>query len=277
MRNAFLNRTVQYPNNRLVLFAIAFICLACCGILIFLQPFGVNNYDPSESLSYQLVVGVSMFGLTMFFANMLNELLLRPNVISQYTIKSVSLWLIWCTILGGSVSYLTYNILGNWHDWSLPGYVDFVKNWVLLTMLPLALVILYFRQHALKQELQEASINSEDADQLFIFTADNQKDRIALPVHNILYLESQDNYVELCYMQGDDVRRHLLRSTLKRMEEELADTPVVRCHRSYLVNVENVMSFKGNAHKLELTLKGMKKTIPVSRRFTDEMMSILEE
>ena len=268
---------VRYPGNREILWAIAFLCLSCCAILMLFQPFGVNNYDPSESIRLELMVGIASLGLVMFVTFLINEFALRPRVIKTYNVLTVACWLLWAIILGGSVAYVNYNFLGNWHDWSLPSWLDFVKNWFILTALPLAMIILYFRQKFLHQKLQEAQINQEDHGELFIFTSDNQKDRIALAVNDILFLESEDNYVSLTYRSGGEAKRHLLRSTLTRMETELEDTPIVRCHRSFLVNLDNVSSFTGNKNRLELTLGDSGELIPASRKFSPAILARLED
>ncbi len=269
--------TINYPEGRQLFLAIVFVICACCGILLLLQPFGVNNYDPSERISAELLLGVGSFALAMLVVYTINEFLIRPYVLRLYTLRTVSLWLLWAIILGATVSYVNYNFLGGWHDWSFPAYLDFTKNWFILTALPMGLVVLYYRQHALKIKLQEVHLNEDDANQLFIFTSDNQKDKLALPVENILFLESQDNYISLVYLDEGETSRYLLRSTLKRMEEELATTPIHRCHRSFLVNTNNVISYQGNAHRLELRLKGTSETIPVSRNYTSTISELLED
>ena len=273
--NKWLKQTIWYPGNRQVLWAILFIVVSCSGILLLLQPFGVNNYDPSESYSIELIAGVGSLAAVMLAVFSLNEFVLRPNVIRNFTIGKLIIWLTWSLVLGGSASYINYNFLGGWHDWSFYSYLDFVKNWVILLVLPIGLVILYFRQHTLGLKLQEAAVNSDGSEQLFIFTSANSKDKIALPIQNILFLEAQDNYVMLRFIDGDIPGRHLLRSTLSRMEQELSETPIMRCHRSYLVNPDNVSSFKGNNHRLELSFSKLDDRIPVSRKFTEAISARL--
>ena len=125
--------------------------------------------------------------------------------------------------------------------------------------------------------LKEAHLSQENSSDLILFTADNQKDKLAVPISAILFLESQDNYVALNFMEGESVKKHMLRSTLKRMETELTDTSVMRCHRSFLVNLDNVTSASGNAHRLELTLSNFPEKIPVSRNFTKSVTGAIDK
>ena len=62
----------------------------------------------------------------------------------------------------------------------------------------------------------------------------------------------------------------LLRSTLKKMEEQLANHPAFfRCHRMYLVNLKLVNTVSGNAQGLKLHLSSLEEPIPVSRSLTE--------
>ena len=57
---------------------------------------------------------------------------------------------------------------------------------------------------------------------------------------NLLYVESADNYINIWYMKSNMPKKLMLRNTLKRTAELLADTHVMRCHRGYMVNMEQV-------------------------------------
>jgi hypothetical protein len=75
-------------------------------------------------------------------------------------------------------------------------------------------------------------------------------------------------------------RGSLIRSSLKRLENQLQEKltvgaghagdfqpPLLRCHRSYIVNLSRVRTCQGNRHGLKLALVGAEKSIPVSRAY----------
>jgi len=90
---------------------------------------------------------------------------------------------------------------------------------------------------------------------------------------NLLYLESEDNYVNVVYLEGDQPRSHLIRSSLKRLEDIFVEPDLARCHRSFIVNLERVRSCRGNRHGLHLKLAGMGGIVPVSRTYTGKVLS----
>ncbi len=279
MRQFIFNRPIHYPeSSKQILVAILFISIGCCAFLIFFQPFGVNNYDPAEKISLALIFAVLLIGGVIFVVLSINEFVIRPLFIRQFTAGKLLLWLAWSLLFVGSASYIVYNLLGGWHDWNLASYLDFLKNMAVLGSLPIILVVLYFGQLYLQQTigtLKEVGRSERNTNDLVLFTADNEKDKIVLPIAAILFLESQDNYVALNYLDDEVVKKYLLRSTLKRMEAELSETAVVKCHRSFLVNLDKVTSASGNVHRMDLALGKVPGKIPVSRNFTETITAAL--
>ena len=88
-----------------------------------------------------------------------------------------------------------------------------------------------------------------------------------LPLQRLLFLESQDNYVAIFFLEEQKIRKTLLRTSLKTIEQEVDRIPLQRCHRSYMVNLLQVERIKGNAHRLDLYLGEKVGIIPVSRRY----------
>jgi len=93
---------------------------------------------------------------------------------------------------------------------------------------------------------------------------------------NLLYVESADNYINIWYMKGNMPKKLILRNTLKRTAELLTDTHVMRCHRGYMVNMEQVKVLRRekDCFFLELGIEGVK-DIPVSKTYGDAVLKWL--
>ena len=92
--------------------------------------------------------------------------------------------------------------------------------------------------------------------------------RISVSADNIYFIASQDNYVEIRYELGGKLLTYLMRCRTTRLEKQLEGTPLVRCHRSYIVNLENVTLFKREGARAFLILSHPDaKEIPVSRSY----------
>ena len=91
-------------------------------------------------------------------------------------------------------------------------------------------------------------------------------DTIQLHVPNLLYIEAVGNYVKIYQLNDGQVRSDMLRATSKQMEEDLSAYPtVVRCHRAFLVNLQQVEQIVSRAGAMQLIIKHCHEALPVSR------------
>ena len=256
-----------------LLFAL-FIGVFMMLFLLVFQPFGVNNFDPTFHISLEFLLAVGAMGLAVTVTVAANEFLLRPLVLRRLTRRRLVAWLIWTLILIATVVFLIYNLMGNWHDFKWSSYLGFIRDVSLLNSLPVGGFLFYIRHELLKSEyVQLRAIHLEQAPARFVhFSSDNGKDQVAVALDDLLYLESQDNYVAVNWVEGGNRRASLIRSSLKRVEEILGEPLLLRCHRSYIVNLARVRGCRGNRHGLKLTLEGGDKPVPVSRAYTENMM-----
>lgn len=85
----------------------------------------------------------------------------------------------------------------------------------------------------------------------------------------ILFIEAADNYTNIHYLNEEHEDTYILHNTLKELEQTLAGTPLIRCHRGYMVNIENVRRLQRKGHSLQLELNGSSKIIPVTKTYAD--------
>lgn len=87
-----------------------------------------------------------------------------------------------------------------------------------------------------------------------------------IPIHQIKYVEALQNYVKIAYINTEgQLKIQTERATLKEIQAKIEGGPVVKCHRSYLVNANAIMHTSGNSQGLSLTLSDCDTIIPVSR------------
>jgi DNA-binding LytR/AlgR family response regulator len=116
--------------------------------------------------------------------------------------------------------------------------------------------------------------------------ADNEKDSLTLRADKLLFIESTDNYCTVVYIDHttagiEQSLKPLLRTSLSRLETQIATSlgagaHVVRCHRSYIVNLNRVERVSGNAQGYKLHLYGGQFQVPVARRFNDTLIAQLK-
>ena len=116
------------------------------------------------------------------------------------------------------------------------------------------------RQDAQPRQAADASVN---------FYAKGGRLAFSTRMGNILFIESADNYVNIHYINGEKEETFILFNSMKNIEKSFAGTSLMRCHRGYMVNADNVRLMRKEALGLVLELNHTAKTIPVSKSFAE--------
>lgn len=91
---------------------------------------------------------------------------------------------------------------------------------------------------------------------------------LEIPLADFLYAVSDNNYTTVYYFSKGVLKQELLRVSIKNVAQQLNALPeIVRCHKSYLINKNQIEAVTGNARSLNLTLANCPTPIPVSRNF----------
>jgi hypothetical protein len=248
--------------------------------MIFFQPFGVNNYNPSEKIGEEFLYGITAFTLIVSVVLLINEFLLKVLLKASSLTKFSILWFLTSGSFLGSTLFLVYNILGNWHDFSIFSYLDFVKNMGILYTMPYLALHIYVKIRDLNESLNASyNYNSKQSDvtENLVFTADNQKDNFSVKMNSLVYINSDDNYVTIYHLINSELKKTLLRKSLKSIQEESIHENLFRCHRSFLINIYHLNSIKGNRNKLQVYLNNVKDSIPVSRAYIEDVLNLIDK
>lgn len=99
---------------------------------------------------------------------------------------------------------------------------------------------------------------------------------LELNIDQLLYVEADANYLNVVSL-GTEVQSDTLRLTLKQFEEAVGNYPeIVRCHRAYLVNINNVSYLEGFSSKGELHFSDFQGTVPVSKTYLENISNLLK-
>jgi hypothetical protein len=150
------------------------------------------------------------------------------------------------------------------------------RNTALVLLLPYSVLWLYFSWRDKKEQIERLADSppfSDNARNMIPFYDDKGILKFSIKKENLLYLESAENYVNICYLNKGKVSKYLLRDTLKKIEENFSGTEIVRCHRSYMVNFEKVKVIRKDKDGLKLEFDNPAVTdIPVSKTYVNTVM-----
>jgi len=102
------------------------------------------------------------------------------------------------------------------------------------------------------------------------FLDDKKALKLAVTANAILYVEAADNYVYICYLNNDKLVRFPLRNSMRSIEQICESNNIVRCHRSYYVNLRKVRAIQKSPEGLfaQLTYAAAPR-IPVSTTYSE--------
>lgn len=101
----------------------------------------------------------------------------------------------------------------------------------------------------------------------------NKDENIVVDIKDFIYLESFGHYAK-AYLKIDesDFKTVIFRNSINKVIQEMDQhNELFQCHRSYIVNINKVISIEGNSKKAFLTVKETNACIPLSRESYTEL------
>ncbi|AUD03136.1 LytTR family DNA-binding domain-containing protein [Spirosoma pollinicola] len=264
--------------------------------LLVFQPFGLNLWETSYK-----AIKILGFGLVTFLVTAVNFVLLRllfPALFAEdrWTVGR-DMVAVMANILLIAVANRLYLgwLLGSTDSsemsWSGMIIVTFVVGIFPVIGMILANYITQLKKYsnaaaAIPIHSHSAEIASptdalsenlkQSADTTVTLVAENEKDTLSLSTDALLYIESSDNYCTVVHLKNTQVTKPLLRSSLSRLEKQIGRPHIVRCHRSYVVNLDRVERVTGNAQGYKLHLFSGQFAVPVARQYNETLIAELK-
>ena len=242
----------------------------------------INIYKPFSSSSwydvsaFKFFVFSSLIILTGVLVVVLSRIIMyhwgKRHPIS---IRAYAIWIV-LEIFFMSLFYTIYTLVLNPGREYMEVFQDSAINTSLVLLIPYFVLHLYFSYKEKERKLQilEETRAEEEASRQNVFSFYDEKGELRLSVkpESLLYLESADNYVCVWYLNKGQLTKFMLRNSLRRIEESLVNTNVLRCHRSFMVNFDQVKVIRREKDGIYLEL-GVDKApdIPISKTYSEKV------
>lgn len=123
----------------------------------------------------------------------------------------------------------------------------------------------------------ERTMEEVDPSTLVKFYDEYKKLRFVIASEAIIFLRSEENYVQIHYLDHSKPKKFVLRSSMRALEEQMTHHGLVRCHRSYFINpayIKMIRKENSGVVSAELTQE-IFEPIPISRKYQQEIMHLL--
>ena len=269
LSRGFLYRTVIYD----VLFSIGFLALY--------KPFSSTFWLSASS--WRLAgLSLAFYLACIVFLLASRELFFRFQKRHDAKIRHLAIWTA-AELLGLALIYLLFTSSLGYSSHSSSGelLLRTVFCVALILVFPFLLSFMYATIQDKKEEIRLLQLNVAEKDVRPDIPMVNLYDhngalKISAAQDDIFYIMSQDNYVSIYYLTGDTMNHYLLRCSTVQVEESLKGTSIIRCHRSYLVNLNHVKMLRHSSGKAVIVLSDNTGTeIPVSRKYYKELRQFI--
>lgn len=242
---------------------------------------GINTMNYFLYSSLMVLVGCALISISRivmyFFVKKISIGYLEYLI---WILCEISILAVFYVFLAHKVGYIDNYIIENpefaYWDATFEILRKTIANTTWMLLIPYIISFLYlYNEHLLRVVIpkKDEQILEKEEGKVIQFKDDKNEVRFTLACDKIIYIESSDNYCSIKYINNENLYDFMLRSTLKKLSEDLKDTPIQRCHRSFMINFEHVASLRRENTEicLEFDVKGIKE-IPVSKSYNEKIM-----
>lgn len=293
--SAYLQQPFDYfttSKNRWI-YIISSTCFAVFFLLLF-QPFGLSQefVNPKNTI-LEIFLFFTSIVLTIFIGLFLSQFIIRPTFkMMDITVKQYCYWYcieVFILLLVNIAAIFTFPDLGDdpiEEELNIIFQLEIYFKIFTVLLFPFVGTVVYVLIKRMNSEinqlatklnaLQKRYSSKPKANNSITLLDEKDQKEMVLPLKEILFFESSNQYVLVHYIKNGEVTKKIIRTRLKKVIDELAAFPIIRCHRSYGINLLNIQSFKKINQKMHLVINDQEDLkIPVSKSYMEEIQEYL--
>ena len=173
--------------------------------------------------------------------------------------------------MGIVVYFLAFLIEPPADRWNLATFMDSLVRSFMIFILPFAFFFaLNVHQYLTQPVISPGSTDTQThqpEEKKIPIQSKLKKEKLSFYPSEFLYAESEGNYVIFHLVrEGKEVKK-TIRNSISNLEQQFSEIPyLVRTHRAFIVNLQQVTKKEGNVGGYQLTLKNIEAKLPVSRK-----------
>jgi DNA-binding LytR/AlgR family response regulator len=252
---------------QLVIFCGVFGCL----FLNIFKPFNISQWFAGVEtplffiLTFFSAAGMAALALTQFAIRSLFRIKLTTRI-------SFFFWLLLEFFLISVAVHSVNHVIAQHPILDFVEYLQTLKYTLLVLVLPyfLAILLLYVQQQLLVVKELTLKINKTTNSETVTINDENGKVILSLASRNVLYFKSEDNYILLYYKIENQTKKELIRTNLKKLEQEINLPHFIRIHRSYMINSQNLVAATKTPRGYQVKMDLASEILPVSATYQQD-------
>lgn len=270
----YLNRPFPYLDPISHRISLAVFCAVFSAVFLNLfEPFDLDSWTILKD--YNSRFPILLFALAGLIFLLLSQIGLRRLLnVDAFNLGNFALWFVGEILLLSIINHFFFGDSKELVDEMIFEFGLTLKYTFLVLLIPYGMILLYFSSRTTKEKEEERARNTEvqlpEQVKVLHLTSENEKELLSIKAKHLLFLKSESNYVAVFYLVEGQLKKQLLRSSLKKLAQEIKYPELIRVHRSYMVNISQLVSVSRNAKAYELILeKAEGYAIPVSPTYME--------
>lgn len=242
------------------------------GLLLLFCPFAFKDYDIAFSkYSFHITMTFCIILVVMLISRLIMPAINRRNPMTRTQYFLCCLF----EILFSSGFTGLYLWLFAHKSQAYFVFFGYVMVYLAVAMIIPYIILFLYNQVIEKEELLDDASRIVQGEKIrFLDERGNVK--LIVSQASILYIQSDENYLRIYYMDEGKINTYLLRSSMKRIEDMCAKNGLIRCHRSYFVNKDRVKVLQKDKEFTYAILDVENAAhIPVSKNYYDQIATLL--
>jgi hypothetical protein len=224
--------------------------------LYFTEPLEVNEFNNKEKLVY--LPGYGLLGGLCYLVFLPFQYYLYTRAKKHWTLINEITFLACFSIIAIAIArmyYLYVIMIDDRNPYTLGYMLQSIFLPAIATILPIIIIgrFSFGKYHEKRLEDEKIEIQGE-----------GNYEGLRLQFNELISIQSSDNYVEVFYLSGNQLKKTLIRNKLSAIEEEFPE--LLRAHRSYLINPFHFRQWKTENGKLFVCLN-YEIEVPVSKTY----------
>lgn len=237
-------------------------------ILLF-KPFDIEN----EAGLWYIDLIILSLGIIFFLSVLIIEFLipkLVPRFFEKWNLGKAVIWYALVILFVGAIMFTYKSYLSGFRDFTWTEYF-FILGRILGIGITVSFFVIGIMSYLNKKQLslisstENYSINGPNATTL------------RLNLNHVMYIVSDDNYVDI-HMEANGKRKKLVfRSSLKNIESQIVNplSPICRCHRRYLINIKYFKIKTNTSRNTTIQLINYGDEVSVSKQYVRSIIDML--
>jgi tetratricopeptide (TPR) repeat protein/DNA-binding LytR/AlgR family response regulator len=289
------NKSVENPKRKTLLDLLSFleslfisrvvwtILLSVFFIIYFaiIQPFNTNYLNWTEKAVLFAVYGsisLAISNLSFLIISPWNAFFRKRSIMTKYFLLALlNIGLL--TVIIWLFNYIQGIDLLNFKS-----FRDVLLHIIIFAILPVLLIIfsaerIYYAQYIENIPAEPAAKNEilPLKEKLITINTDSSSEVIRFLHNDLICFEANDNYTAIYLLKDGKLKKDLYRITLKKIESQIFGYEnIIRCHKSYIININYLDKITGNAKGFKMHLRNLDFEIPVSVSFPRQVIDALK-